>query len=118
MRQAASPDPELMDHDAAERVAMAAHYAEPATTRAYVPETTDPLRDGLARGFHSHRAAWEALPCGADRGRAFAEVRREPGACPNCAGRRWWRPAGTDELPTCGDCHPPPPGLTVQRVTT
>lgn len=106
-RQAASPAAEPMDHDAAEQAAMAAHYAEPGTPLAYVPETPDLLRDGLVRGFHSHRAAWDALPCGADRGRAFAEVRREPGACPNCAGRRWWCEAGEpDTALRCTTCHP------------
>lgn len=104
----APDDPEPMDHDAGERAAMAAHYAEPAAPQAYAANSPDPLRDGLARGFHNHRAAWEALPCGAERGRAFAEVRREPGACTNCAGRRWWCEAGeTDTELRCTTCHPP-----------
>lgn len=51
---------------------------------------------------------WHAMPYGAERGRAFAEARRQPGACPHCAGRRWWRRPGTEEAPTCETCHPPP----------
>lgn len=61
---------------------------------------------------------WHAMPYGAERGRAFAEAKALRGACPICAGRRWWRRAGTDEAATCGTCHPPPPGLVVDRVAT
>jgi hypothetical protein len=38
------------EHDAPERAALAAHYAEPATTVPYVPGDPDPLRDGLLAG--------------------------------------------------------------------
>ncbi|BDG74085.1 hypothetical protein [Roseomonas fluvialis] len=101
-------EPEAMDHDAAERAARAAHYAEEGAARPYQPGDVDPLRDGLHRGFHAHRAAWNALPAGPERGRAFAAVRREPGACPTCAGRRWWCEVGEpDTARRCTTCHPP-----------
>jgi hypothetical protein len=63
-------------------------------------------------------ADWRRLPHGAERGRAFAEARAMPGACPCCAGRRWWREA--DEAPPgrCMACHPPPPGLAVTVTET
>lgn len=50
---------------------------------------------------------WWQMPYGAERGRAFADAKALRGACPICAGRRWWRRAGTDEAPTCATCHPP-----------
>lgn len=40
------------DHDAAEAEAMRAHYAEPAGPD---PPASDPLKDGLFRGFWLHR---------------------------------------------------------------
>jgi len=63
-------------------------------------------------------AAWWRLPYGEARGRAFAEARAMPGACPCCAGRRWWREA--DEAPPgrCMACHPPPPGLPLTVTET
>jgi hypothetical protein len=63
-------------------------------------------------------AEWRELPYGAERGVAFAEARVMPGACPCCAGRRWWREA--DEAPPgrCMACHPPPPGLAVTVTET
>lgn len=106
--QPASPDPAPMDHDAGERAAMVAHYAAEGEEQPYRPWDPDPLRDGLHRGFHAHRRLWESLPCGADRGRAFAEVRREPGACPICAGKRWWcEVREPDTARRCATCHPP-----------
>jgi hypothetical protein len=39
-----------LDHDAAERAAMAAHQAAPADAEAWRPGTSDPLRDGLLVG--------------------------------------------------------------------
>ena len=50
---------------------------------------------------------WWQMDYGAERGRAFAEAKATRGACPICAGRRWWRRAGTDDAPTCATCHPP-----------
>jgi hypothetical protein len=113
--------PAPMDHDAGERTAMAAHYAEEAAAQPYQPRGPDPLRDGLHRGFHAHRAAWEALPPGPERGRAFAEVRREPGACPTCAGLRWWCEVGEPVTARrCTTCHPPDhlPTNAIHEVTT
>ena len=55
----------------------------------------------------SPAVAWCALPYGAERGRAFAETRRQPGACPNCSGRRWWCETGeADAALRCATCHP------------
>jgi hypothetical protein len=42
-----------IDHDAAEAEAMAEHFSAPEGPD--LPEH-DPLRDGLLRGFHEHRA--------------------------------------------------------------
>jgi hypothetical protein len=46
------PDAGMDDarHNAPERAAMAAHYAEPATTAPYLPGDPDSLRDGLLAG--------------------------------------------------------------------
>lgn len=41
--------------EAAERAAMAAHYAAPADAGAYRPGDPDPLRDGLLRGCRAQR---------------------------------------------------------------
>ena len=62
--------------------------------------------------------AWRELPHGAERGVAFSEARTMPGACPCCAGRRWWREA--DEAPPgrCSTCHPPLPGLALITIDT
>ena len=43
-----------MDHDAAERAVMAAHYADEGAARPYLPSDPDPLRDGLLEGFRRH----------------------------------------------------------------
>ena len=50
---------------------------------------------------------WWQMDYGAERGRAFVGAKAARGACPICAGRRWWRRAGSDEAPTCATCHPP-----------
>ncbi|WP_458094742.1 hypothetical protein [Roseomonas sp. WA12] len=42
-----------LDHDEAEARAMAEHYAASVVPD---PAEPDPLRDGLLRGFHEHRA--------------------------------------------------------------
>ena len=62
------------------------------------------------------KADWRSLPYGPARGVAFMAARILPGACPCCAGKRWWR--GADEagpmLWRCETCHPPPPGLAIR----
>lgn len=45
---------EGMDNDAAERAAMAAHYADEGAAHPYQPGDPDVLRDGLAEGFRRH----------------------------------------------------------------
>ena len=60
--------------------------------------------------------AWWQLDYGAERGRAFMKARAEPGACRICAGRWWWRRAGTTEEGTCATCHPAPPRLAVESI--
>ena len=49
-----APDNAGMDHDAADRAAMVAHYAEEGAARPYQPGDPDALRDGLAEGFRRH----------------------------------------------------------------
>jgi hypothetical protein len=56
---------------------------------------------------------WWHLPYGEERGRAFASARKAKGACPTCAGKRWWSGEGEQAGPRCMSCHPPPPGLRV-----
>lgn len=63
-------------------------------------------------------AAWRELPHGAERGVAFSEARTMPGACPCCAGRRWWREADEDPPGRCSTCHPSPPGLARKVMET
>ena len=91
----------------AERVAALARLeaAEPVDAAPAPPEPPPPPA-----------LPWHAMPYGGERGRAFADARRQPGACPHCAGRRWWRRAGVDEPATCATCHPPPPGLAVESI--
>lgn len=53
---------------------------------------------------------WWQMPYGAERGAAFAAARRQPGACPMCAGRRWWCEAGEpDTARRCATATCPPP---------
>ena len=61
------------------------------------------------------KADWRSLPYGPARGVAFMAARILPGACPCCAGLRWWRGAGETGpmLWRCETCHPPPLGLAV-----
>ena len=99
------------EHDGAERQAMAPHYAAPVPAPAPPPAPPMPLPSPPRPAV-----PWDAMPYGAERGRAFAVARAEPGACPICAGRRWWQRAEKDEEPTCSTCHPPPPGLAVQSI--
>ena len=109
------------DHDAGERAAVAAHYAEPPAEGRPPAVRPDPLRDGLFRGFHAHRPAWDAMPHGAERGLAFAEARQQPGACATCAARRRWCEVGEpDAALRCTTCHPPDhlPPEAVREVTT
>lgn len=63
-------------------------------------------------------ANWWRLPCGEERGRAFTEARALPGACPSCAGRRWWREPDEASPGRCATCRPPPPGLAFAAVDT
>lgn len=110
-----------IDHDAAEQAAMVVLYAEEGGSTAYDPSRPDEIRDGLYRGFHAHRPTWDALPYGPDRGAAFADARVDPGACPTCAGRRWWRHAADAAgALTCATCHPADhlPAEAVQEVVT
>ena len=44
-----------MDHDAPEAAALAAHYAQPAARRPWLPEDVDQLRDGLLAGWRAAR---------------------------------------------------------------
>jgi hypothetical protein len=61
------------------------------------------------------KADWRSLPYGPARGVAFMAARILPGACPCCAGKRWWRGAAEagPMLWRCETCHPPPPGLEI-----
>lgn len=43
-----------MNHDNAERAAMAEHYAAPAERQPYTPDQPDALRDGLIKGWREH----------------------------------------------------------------
>lgn len=54
----AAPDDDLAE----EHAAMTAFYAAPASPDPYQPGDPDPLRDGLHRGFHAHRAALHPNP--------------------------------------------------------
>jgi hypothetical protein len=105
--------------DAAERAALAAHYAEPPRERPYMPGDPDPLRDGLMAGELMRPPAWEgaAPPRGA--------------YCSCCgrhapqAGGRWWEPrhprsdgAGTGPGWRCATCHPAPPRAITTEVLT
>jgi hypothetical protein len=66
-------------------------------------------------------AAWSDMPFGPERGRAFAEARRQPGACRTCAGRmRWCGASEPDTALRCATCHPPDhlPAASVREVVT
>lgn len=63
------------------------------------------------------KADWRSLPYGSARGVAFMAARILPGACPCCAGKRWWRPSNDPEAAPwrCETCHPPPPRLAIAQ---
>jgi hypothetical protein len=44
-----------VQHDAAEREAMRAHFAAPAEPRPWLPGDADSLREGLLRGWRAMR---------------------------------------------------------------
>ena len=96
-------------------------YLRSETVEAPPPTTTTTTTTRATRAAAGAATAGAGVArdgLGAERGRAFADAKAAPGACRICAGRLWWRRAGTGEEPTCTTCHPPPPGLAVQPVTT
>lgn len=100
--QAAAPDSEPMDHDAAERAAMAAHYAAGTGASIYRPDQPDALRDGLLAGALQRPPAW-----------SDPALIPPPGAWCSCCGRfdrkggRWWTSAPNPDGWACVTCHPP-----------
>lgn len=75
------------------------------------------LRDtGSCTPVTAPPADWWRLPYGEERGRAFTEARALPGACPSCAGRKWWREPDEASPGRCATCHPLPPGLAATTI--
>ncbi len=89
-------------HDAAERAALAAHYAEPATAVPYAPGDPDPLRDGLLAGAAMRPPSW------------VGDTPPPPGAWCSCCcrhapqeGGRWWTERESPRGWRCCTCYPP-----------
>jgi hypothetical protein len=88
-----------------ERAAALARLETPAMGPAPAPWTATPMPLRTPPRPAEH---WSRMPYGSERGRAFAQARRQPGACPTCAGRRWWCEVGEpDAGRRCNTCHPP-----------